>query len=372
MSGPGRKRKPLPKRIVAWLLRLLAARPQGSPRLRPEELRRVLLMRYDKIGDMVITTPLIEALHRIAPQTRIDVLASRANAGLIRDDPRIHHVHLWEKSLFKRIRTILDCRRERYDLTFQLVLWRTTLPGLLAGLLTPHGRIVSRDSAANRELFDYTVVVDASRRYSTQVFAFLAAAVDTGDTPPEMPPYALHIPAPVADEVAGRLRGLGLKKNGFILLNVSAGEPSRELPDAMNVELIGRLRRIGAAHGLGIAAIAAPDDDNRVRSIVREANRHRSPEAVNDVVPLTFESLIAAAACIGYARLIVTPDTGTNHIASAMGRPTVALFTAHGRPGGWGPYGVPYRIVQATEGADASAIRIEEIVEAVEELMVSS
>lgn len=396
MSIPGRpgpRKKPLPKRIAAALLRLIAARPQGQPKLKPEMLSRILLVRYDKIGDMVITTPLIQALHRVAPQARIDVLASRANAPLIEKDPRIHRIHLWEKSLLKRIRVIRECRRQRYDLTLQLVLWRTTLPGLLAGLLTPAGRVVSRDSANNRDLFNHTVPIDASQHYARQVFNFFAGSLDLEGVgadatdsaaaptvhtvapaaPQGMPPYSLYIPPEAERRALERLRAEGLERNGYILLNISAGEPARELPDDRSVELIERLRETGASHGLRVAVTGAPNDAERVREIVRSANAGRTPgkntHGNEPVVPLLFNALTAAAACIREARLIVTPDTGTNHIASAVGTPTVALFTKNGRPIGWGPFGVPHRIVQATEGKDAAALRTDDIVAAVAALL---
>lgn len=372
-DGLSPRKKPLPKRIAAALLRLLAARPQGKPKLKPEELHRVLLIRYDKIGDMVITTPLIDALHKVAPQARIDVLASRANAGLIKDDPRINRIHLWEQSALGRLRIIRQCRRERYDLTLQLLLWRTTLPGLLAGLLTPHGRTVSKDAPNNRELFDHTIRIDASRHYARQVFDFFAGSLDLGDVPPTaMPSYSLFIPPKAEEEVREKLEAEGIADKGFILLNISAGEPARELPDDRSVELVGKLREVGVRYGLRVAVIGAPNDAERVKDIVRKANAHKSTAEIAEtgrVVPLLFNSLTAAAACIRKARLIVTPDTGTNHIASAMGTPTVALFLKDGRPIGWGPLGVPHKIVQATAGKNASALSIEEIVAAVVEVL---
>ena len=104
------KKKPLPKRIAGAILRLLASRPQGRPKLKPDDIRRILLIRYDRLGDMVITTPLIESLSRIAPQAEIDVLASWRNAALIEGDPRIHQVFRWDGSPLKRLRMSLPDR----------------------------------------------------------------------------------------------------------------------------------------------------------------------------------------------------------------------------------------------------------------------
>ena len=232
------KKKPLPKRIVGRLLRLIASRPQGRPKLKVEEPKRILLMRYDRLGDMVITTPLIETLHTIAPQAQIDVLASWRNAELIEHDPRIHQVYRWDGSLIKRIRTLLICRKQNYDITFQLLLWRTTLPGLLAGLLTPHGRVVSRDDSNNRELFDHTYNVISTIHYSEQVYGFLSAGFEIQDELPPMPSYSLSVPPHITTTSVEQLHSLGLRAGRYLLLNLSAGETRRELSTQQNVQLI--------------------------------------------------------------------------------------------------------------------------------------
>ena len=40
----------------------------------PEEIKKILLIRIDNIGDMVLTTPAIAAVRKRYPQARIDIL----------------------------------------------------------------------------------------------------------------------------------------------------------------------------------------------------------------------------------------------------------------------------------------------------------
>ena len=60
------------RRIALLILRGIAGRRQGLPLLRDRDLRRVLLIRFDRIGDAVITTPLIAALKQAAPAVEIE------------------------------------------------------------------------------------------------------------------------------------------------------------------------------------------------------------------------------------------------------------------------------------------------------------
>ncbi len=355
------KKKPLPKRIAGAILRLLASRPQGRPKLKPDDIRRILLIRYDRLGDMVITTPLIESLSRIAPQAEIDVLASWRNAALIEGDPRIHQVFRWDGSPLKRIRTLLACRSRTYDLTIQLILWRTTLPGLLAGLLTPQGRVVSRDDANNRMLFEHTYRVDSTTHYSEQVYGFLGAALDIPGGVPPMPPYSLHRSAEVERHVDEKRTALGLPTGSYILLNISAGEKEREMGAERIAGLLKGLLRLAEDADLKIVLTGGPERKGMAEEL---AARFATPR----ITPL-FGSIPEALSLLAHARLAITADTGTNHLASAVGTPTVVWFLPNGRPVGWGPRGVPNRIVQAAEGEDARSIDTQLIVGKAAELL---
>ncbi|MBK8911667.1 MAG: hypothetical protein IPM61_10105 [Chlorobi bacterium] len=126
------------RRLKFWLLNLLFGRQQGLPLLRPEQLRRVLLLRHDRLGDAIITTPLIDALRHLNPAVQIDVIAAPANREFFQNDPRIGVVEVLQGSPLQRLGLILRCRRRRYDAGLQLVLGRTTLPAILLWPVPPH------------------------------------------------------------------------------------------------------------------------------------------------------------------------------------------------------------------------------------------
>ena len=86
-------------------------------------------------------------------------------------------------------------------------------------------------------------------------------------------------------------------------------------------------------------------------------------------VHLFFHSLLEVIPVIERAALIITPDTGTNHLASAVQTPTVVFFLGDGRPNGWGSRGVPHRTVQAKQGKDTSTIEVAELINATKELI---
>ncbi len=85
---------------------------------------KILLIRRDNIGDLILTTPLIKTL---AKHHQVDILVNSYNQDVLENNPHIRRTYLYTKlshrkknqSFFKimtqRIRTILKLRKEKYD-----------------------------------------------------------------------------------------------------------------------------------------------------------------------------------------------------------------------------------------------------------------
>ncbi len=56
----------------------------------------ILLLRTDRIGDMLITTPAIRALRMAMPNALIDMMASPLNYPAIRDNPYLNNIFLYQ------------------------------------------------------------------------------------------------------------------------------------------------------------------------------------------------------------------------------------------------------------------------------------
>lgn len=348
----------LRRRIVGKLLAILFGRPPQRPKLKPSELRRVLLIRNDRLGDYVVTTPVVAALREYAPQATIDVLGSPVNERFIRDDPRINDVIVWKPGLLDRLRTIRDCRRRNYDLTLQLVTRHTTLPAILSSLLTPNGQNVGRTHSYNRGMYDH-----AARRtdehMANQTYNVFADALDFGGTEPPIPPYHLHIEPEIERETLKDLQGLGLEHRSFILINLSASESYRILKSERAAELARRLRERYEPEGLKVALAGAPEDREMIERVAADSG----------AVVVRFPSMKALIAGIGHARLIVTPDTGPVHMASAVGTPVVAYYTEWVKPHKWAPQFVPYRVVLADIEKQSDTISLNQILDYTESLL---
>ena len=342
------------------MLKILFGRPAQRPKLRPEDVRSVLLLRHDRLGDYVITTPLIEGLKRYLPSAEINVLASPTNADFVRCDPRINHVIVWEKTLFARIQAIRECRKRNVDLTLQLITHHTTAPAILASLCTPTGHVVGYGYSYNRGLFDH-IVHRCNEHIAEQTFNIFVNALDFDGENIEMPPYSMYLPEEVEHSTVAMLNQRELEEKKYILLNLSASEPYRMLGKKKSVELAKKLRTLFDPLGITIVLTGAPGDKNMIESV----------GSASGATVLHFSSILAVSAGIRHAIALISPDTGPVHIASAVGTPVVAYYAEHGKPFKWKPLGVPNRVVLSKVDHSGSDIDVDEIIAATQSILRS-
>lgn len=354
---PSRKKTSLLRRGVTALLRAITGHPLAGANaavrtLDLASLERVLLVRHDRIGDAVISTPVLDALRAMAPSATIDVLASPGNAVVFCGDPRVAETIVWPGSIIGRARAILHARRNHYDAVLQLVFNQTTLPSLIACLMAPRGLVVGKRGNDRSDLMDISVMLP-QEHFADRTLALVYAAA--GLPFPEVPArYALGISEAHHQEAAARLTAAGLQPGRFIMLNISSGGPRRELTPEQNTEIALALIR----RGWTVGVMGRPDAGEKIAAVAAASGAHA----------VEFPSLLVAAAAIERAAMVVTPDTSIVHVACAVGTPVVALYPSDGHLEGWGPRGVPYRTLRAPEARTAT-LDVRAVIDAADDLL---
>src|SRR5690349_16215989 len=123
-------------RLLTGFYRLLFPSTASFP-LRPSEIKRVLIVRDDRIGDLIVTTPLIDYLRHVAPHVEIDVVCSRVNSAVLTGDSRVTHHVVNDKTFFGRIGLVLALRKRSYDATFSVVPGNGVREGWFVCLVAP-------------------------------------------------------------------------------------------------------------------------------------------------------------------------------------------------------------------------------------------
>ena len=94
--------------------------------------RKLILIRTDRIGDMLVTTPCIRAIRQALPDIRLDMLASAHNSPAICGNPYLDGIHVFDRRHpLSWGKLVSRLRAERYDAALVLPAtpscWR--LPG---------------------------------------------------------------------------------------------------------------------------------------------------------------------------------------------------------------------------------------------------
>jgi heptosyltransferase-2 len=99
----------------------------------PTEIKKILIIRFSSLGDIVLTTPVVEALKSIFPQSQISFLTKIQYSDALRNDPRIFSLlefdpHGKHKGISGFSRLLSDLRSYDFDLLVDLhANWRSFL-----------------------------------------------------------------------------------------------------------------------------------------------------------------------------------------------------------------------------------------------------
>lgn len=293
--------------------------------------RRILFVTLSNIGDLVMTTPLLEALHLAYPDYLIDVVADPRSSELLRACPYIDTVIHRDKRAGAggTFRLIMQLRARHYEIAVDL---RTAFLTLFirCGERGQKRRGTSRGAHAVEHHF-------------TALGSILGPLA-------EIPPARLWLDDRARERARELLEGRSIERS--LIVAPGANWPGKIWPVSRYAALVNGL---GAAfdHVLVVGSAA----DQAAGETLREASR----------LPLTnlagATGLLEAAACMTGARAFVGNDSGLGHMAAALGVPTVTVF-GPGQPARYRPWGRHAEIVVAPDG-DLAALQAQAVIDAV-------
>ncbi|MDH5589162.1 MAG: glycosyltransferase family 9 protein [Gemmatimonadota bacterium] len=296
-------------------------RGPGSP---PRDVCVVML---SAVGDAVHVLPVVTALKRAWPETRITWIVQPAAHSLVR-----HHPDVDEFIVFDRERGLRGwrgfqalahrLRDRRFDLVLALQVY------LKAGLIT---HLVSADRKLG---FDLRRAGDLQWLFTTeriaahppqhvqdQYFEFL----DHLGVSPEPVEWRLGL---TEGERADQARFFGSLDGPACAVVLGTSRPEKNWHTRGYVQVVEELAR---THGLRPVLVGGPSPLER-----RMADEILAGTTV-DVVDMLGDGLRRLLWLLDGCVLTVSPDTGPLHISRAVGTPVVGLY-GHTNPKRYGPY----------------------------------
>jgi ADP-heptose:LPS heptosyltransferase len=348
--------------VVYPSLRLLLRNDSIQLPLDAPRVRSILILRNDRLGDMIATTPVFRLLKARYPRIRLGVAASEDNAVVIRQNPHIDDIYTVRRGSVHAFAGIHGVRRRRYDVVLNFIFNRMTESGLIANMAAPGAIKIGAGEERYRPLFNALVPLERYQKHMALVlldYVERVFGIHRGKGDEEL---ELFIPDSAKSRVTSFLSQNGLPPRdsedrgpGFLVINGSAPDQRRRLSDSQLERL---LRHVAKFNTLQTVVIAAPADLPKVRRIVSRVispSLRVFPEAGS-------ASIMETAALIGAAACVVTPDTSIVHFASATKTPVLALYSTTSPVKEWLPYRVRNRILMADEGLPVSSLPAEQLI----------
>lgn len=359
MKNIGRPLELLLRHAVVYpILRILFRNPQQPKKINIKHVRKVLILRYDRIGDIIVTTPVFRALRKANPDMTIGVLCSTSNAELVRHNSSVDRVHILSSNWWQLVREVYSARREHYDVVLNFIFNRTTTGGILANLIAPRGIKIGQGAEKYRFYFNRLLQLPRADRHMTEILAFFLSEsfglkMKRSDMRMEIAideDSATAVSEFLGSHSIGCRSSRSRKVGSYCVLNVSAVDAVRKMSHAQ-ANAIGRFLTTGLKwNTVVISSPAEKDSRNRIVTDIGSAKCFAFPSRGRG-------NLREIAALIRESAFVVTPDTSIVHFASALGIPVFGLFTRLQQIAvEWLPYRVRNKIVFAPEGQPLSSI----------------
>ncbi len=308
--------------------------------------KRILAVRLDNLGDVLVTTPALHALKGASPDVHLTLMASPIGAQAGALNPDVDDVVVYRAPWMDPWRRLdQNPRREQDAIAF-----------LASG---------SFDAAVIFTSFRQSPLPAAYLTYLAGIPLRLAASIDGPGSlltnrhkHPETMMHEVERGLDLVAAVGFPIRGRGLVleptdaararvsallreqtdgEGPLVVLHPGCSMEARTYPWEMFASVAGELvETLGAT----VVLTGAEDERDLVALVYEQTPAHCRDRVVKVAGALSFPELCAL---IEKADITVTNNTGPMHVSAAVKTPVVALFALTNPPEQWGPWQVPHR-----------------------------
>ena len=301
---------------------------------------RILITRTDRIGDLVLTTPLFKALREKFPKAWIATVVFLEHREIVQGNPYLDEVILYDKKgnergLWGQFRFSQKLRSKKFDAVvhghgtnrMHLAAWLAGIPMRIgyerrAPWALTHVHPYNKKEGKKQEA-----------EYLFELLGLLGV----------IPPKEIETFFPVTDRSVRSLESLRLfhkipRDLPWIVLNPSASDVTKMWPAERFAELVTRIQK---DHPSVFLAIGTSKDRPIIEGLIKN-----TPVPVFDLSGRL--SLGMLGALLKRSALLVSNDSGPVHIATAVGTPVVSIFGRYESglgPQRWQPLGKNSRVV---------------------------
>jgi heptosyltransferase-1 len=290
--------------------------PTEKQKIDTSTIKKVLLIRLRRIGDVVMTTPAITALHEGFPSARISYVVEMPFRDLIEGNPYVDRTIVLPRPLGVKhfLKTVRRIRKERFDAAIDFHGGPTaSLLTLFSGAKKKIGYRIKYKSL----VYDIRLPRGFQTHHIHSVENHINLVRALGITVPASPPLLLPESTEMEKQkIHDFFSDNDLEGSKVVVIHVGAGNAFREWGVDRWAKFISQILKkrkakiilIGAPSDIGVAAHILDKHPTSVVSLVGKLSLRELKEL------------------IAKANLYVGPDSGPMHIAASTSTPIVALF----------------------------------------------
>lgn len=287
-------------------------------------------MRTDRLGDVILSTPVIVNLRKFYPDSYIAFMCRPYTREIVDNNPYLDSVIIYDKnkehkSIFASIKFCLALRKKKFDIVFILnPNNRSNIIAFLAG--------IPKRIGLNRKMgYLLTHPIEDKKHegkkheleYTLDILKEAGIPIDETST------YF-----PIKKESQLRIEDLllahGIKNNSFLVIHSSASCPSKRWPQSYFIKLT---RLINEKTNLKVIIISAQNEKEFSDKLVKEKGTIdlRGILNISDIGSLLKRS-----------KIFISNDSGPVHIAASLNVPVISIFGRNDpglSPARWKPLG---------------------------------
>ena len=275
-------------------------------------VRKILIIRNDGIGDLLNSTPAIAVLRQNSPDAEITVLARSLHAPVLIGNPDVDCVLIFDREVGSRLRFYHDLRREKYDLAIAMrtASW-SNFVAFLSGARYRLGRYHKR--------FKHTLTHAWKGEYQKGNVHEVDRNLELVQLICEGGGDRRLVFNLLDDEIAHakcQLSDWGITPDDFVVgIHPGGSSFDKRWPEGSYAQIADQLVREYNARILILRGPREAELDRNIRQSMQSASIAYAPKSIREL-----------AALLKQCNLVVCNDSGPMHIAAALDVPMVTLF----------------------------------------------
>lgn len=311
-------------------------------------VRKVLLVRLDNLGDVLLMTPAFHAIKNAFPQAHLTLLTSSVGEQVGKLDPDIDEAIVYEapwvdpwqqlpQDSTREQQMIARLRAEHFDAAIIFTSFhQSSLPAaymcyladiplrLAASIDGPGSLLTTRHKHPEQMMHEVERGLD------------LVSALGIETTEQDM---VLRVPGKDMQVVEDMLYGEGITGHPLVVVHPGCSMPARTYPWEMYADVVNLL--LEQLHAC-VVLTGGKDERDLTARIMQQVRPEYRTYTLALAGKLPFAQFCAL---IQKADLTITNNTGPMHVAAALKTPVIALFALTNPPEQWRPWHVAHRLL---------------------------